>query len=129
MNAGRRRKWNRNEAESFRHAAEGILYAMKHEPHMRMHLGASVVVLAAAVWVRLPAEDWLWVVSAVAAVWVTELLNTAVERAVDIASPKPSELAKIAKDAAAGAVLVASAYAVAIGIIVLGPPVWERLFG
>lgn len=129
MNANGRRQWNRTERESFRHAAEGILYAMKNEPHMRMHLGAAVIVLAAAAWVKLPPEEWMWVISAVAAVWVTELLNTAVERAVDLASPGSNELAKIAKDAAAGAVLVASVYAAAIGVIVLGPPVWERLFG
>ena len=129
MNAGGRRRWNRTERESFRHATEGILYAMKNEPHMRLHLGAAIVVLAAAAWVKLPPEGWLWVISAVAAVWVTELLNTAVERAVDLASPGAHELAKIAKDAAAGAVLAASVYAVAVGAIVLGPPVWGRLFG
>lgn len=102
---------------------------MKNEPHMRTHLGAAIVVLLAAAWVKLPPEGWMWVISAVTAVWVTELLNTAVERAVDLASPGAHELAKIAKDAAAGAVLVASFYAVVIGVIVLGPPVWDRLFG
>ncbi|MBB6678740.1 diacylglycerol kinase family protein [Cohnella lubricantis] len=102
---------------------------MKNEPHMRMHLGAAIIVLAAAAWLKLPIEGWLWILSAVAAVWVTELLNTAVERAVDLASPDSNHLAKVAKDAAAGAVLVASLYSAAIGVLVLGPPIWDRLFG
>ncbi len=102
---------------------------MKNEPHMRIHFAASVVVLAAAAWLELPAEDWLWLLSAVAAVWVTELLNTAVERAVDLVSPDSHELAKVAKDTAAGAVLAASVYAIAVGVIVLGPPLWSRLLG
>lgn len=122
MNGRGRDRRNRTEKESFRNALEGIAYAMKHEPHMRIHLAASVVVLVAAAWLELSPEDWLWLLSAVAAVWVTELLNTAVERAVDLASPGSHELAKIAKDTAAGAVLVASVYAVAVGLLVLGPP-------
>ena len=124
-----RRKWNRNERESFRHSIEGIAYTMKHEFHMRVHAAAAVVVFLAAAALKLQAEEWLWLLSAVAAVWVTELMNTAIERAVDLASPGESELAKIAKDTAAGAVLVSSIYAVAVGAIVLGPPLWEKLFG
>ena len=128
MTGRTRRNWNRTERESFRNAMEGIAYAMRNEPHMRIHLAASAVIVVVACALKLPPEDWMWLFSAIAAVWVTELLNTAVERAVDLASPGSHELAKIAKDTAAGAVLVASAYAVAIGLIVLGPPLldWVR---
>ncbi|WP_238357406.1 diacylglycerol kinase family protein [Cohnella zeiphila] len=126
--SGRRRR-NRTESESFRNALEGIHYALGHEPHMKFHLLASAIVAIAGAVLRVDAGEWLWLLSAIAAVWVTELLNTGVERAVDLASPDDHELAKIAKDAAAGAVLVASLYAAAVGVIVLGPPLWRAFFG
>jgi len=125
---GRRRR-NRTEQESFRNALEGIRYALRNEPHMKFHLLASAIVAIAGAVLHVDAGGWLWLLSAVAAVWTTELLNTAVERAVDLASPDDHVLAKIAKDAAAGAVLVASLYAVAVGGVVLGPPAWRLLFG
>lgn len=124
-----RRKWNQSEKESFRHSIEGIAYTMKNEFHMRVHAIATVILILLAIALKLPPEDCLWLLSAAAAVWVTELINTAIERTVDLASPDSNELAKIAKDTAAGAVLVSSVYAVAIGVIVLGPPLWEKLFG
>ncbi|MBB6729705.1 diacylglycerol kinase family protein [Cohnella sp. CBP 2801] len=96
---------------------------------MKFHLLASAIVAIAGAVLRVDAGEWLWLLSAIAAVWVTELLNTGVERAVDLASPDDHELAKIAKDAAAGAVLVASLYAAAVGVIVLGPPLWRAFFG
>ncbi|THF72784.1 diacylglycerol kinase family protein [Cohnella fermenti] len=102
---------------------------MKNELHMRIHAISAVIVAILAVALKLQPGDCLWLLSAVVAVWVTELLNTAIERTVDLASPGESELAKIAKDTAAGAVLVASVYAVAVGIVVLGPPLWEKLAG
>jgi diacylglycerol kinase len=96
---------------------------------MKFHLLASAIVVIAGAVLRLDAGEWLWLFSAIAAVWATELLNTGIERAVDLASPDDHELAKIAKDAAAGAVLVASLYAAAVGVVVLGPPLWRAFFG
>lgn len=96
---------------------------------MRFHFGAGIAAFAAAALLRLPGGDWLWLLAAVAAVWTAELFNTAIERTVDLASPERHELAKAAKDAASGAVLVASLFAAAVGLIVLGPPLWLAVFG
>ncbi len=63
------------------------------------------------------------------AVWMAEFFNTALEAVVDIASPEYHPLAKIAKDVAAAAVLVGAFCAVIIGLLIMGPPLWGRLFG
>lgn len=108
---------------------EGIAEALRSERHMRFHLAAAVLAVALALSLNLPPAQWLWLIAAIAAVWTAELLNTAIERTVDLASPEIHPLAKTAKDTAAGAVLVASLFAAAVGFIVLGPPLWVMLFG
>ncbi|MCC3372803.1 diacylglycerol kinase family protein [Cohnella sp. REN36] len=115
-----------SELSSFRNAVSGIVYALRSEPHMRFHLAATAVVLALAGVLSLPAGAWLWLLAASGIVWIAELVNTAVERAVDLASPERSELAKAAKDVAAGAVLVAAVLAAIVGVLVLGPALWDR---
>ncbi|TJY43601.1 diacylglycerol kinase family protein [Cohnella pontilimi] len=96
---------------------------------MRFHVGAAIAAAAAGIWLRIPAGGWLWLGAAVSAVWTTELINTAVERTVDLATPERHPLAKAAKDAAAGAVLVAASFAVFVGLVVLAPPLCRLLFG
>jgi diacylglycerol kinase len=114
--------------QSFRFAFAGIAGAIRREPHMRFHLAAAVVVVVVAAWLRVDTLDWLWLSAAITVVWVSELLNTAIERTVDLVSPEVHPLAKIAKDTAAGAVLVAALFAVVVGAIVLGPPLWKTCF-
>jgi diacylglycerol kinase len=95
---------------------------------MRFHLAAAFVVVVVASWLRVDALDWLWLSAAITAVWMSELLNTAIEHTVDLVSPEIHPLAKIAKDTAAGAVLVTAVFAVVVGAIVLGPPLWKACF-
>jgi diacylglycerol kinase len=108
---------------------QGIAEAIRRERHMRFHVAASAAVIVVAVLLQLEATDWLWLLAAIAGVWMSELVNTAIERVVDLASPSAHPLAKDAKDIAAGAVLVASLFAAAVGFLVLGPPLWHALFG
>jgi diacylglycerol kinase len=107
---------------------QGVANALRSERHMRFHAWATVIVVAAAIGLNVSAHDWLWLLAAIACVWITELVNTAVERVVDLASPHLHPLAKSAKDTAAGAVLVASLFAAIDGFIVLGPPLWRICF-
>ncbi|MCD9022979.1 diacylglycerol kinase family protein [Cohnella sp. NL03-T5] len=95
---------------------------------MRFHFAAALVVIVIGAWLRVKAHDWLWLSVAITGVWVSELFNTAIERTVDLASPDIHPLAKAAKDTAAGAVLVAALFAVVVGAIVLGPPLWKACF-
>ncbi|RKP55223.1 diacylglycerol kinase family protein [Cohnella endophytica] len=117
--------WRSREIHSFRCAIAGIYAALRGERHMQFHFAAAIAVVAAGFWLQVGREDWLWLSAAIAVVWVAELFNTAIERVVDMASPGMHPLAKAAKDTAAGAVLVTSLFAVIVGVIVLGPPLWD----
>jgi diacylglycerol kinase len=114
---------------AFGHALKGIRDAVRTERNMRLHLTAAAAVVVLGVWLRVGARDWLWLGAAIAGVLTAEMINTAVERAVDLASQREHPLAKAAKDAAAGSALIAALFAAAVGFIVLGPPIWRTIFG
>ncbi|WP_372662916.1 diacylglycerol kinase family protein [Cohnella sp.] len=114
--------------QAFRHAFDGIKGALRRERHMRFHFAAAIVVVILAAWLQVGRMEWLWLLAAITGVWVSELLNTAIERAVDLATTEVHPLAKAAKDTAAGAVLVAAFFAAVVGFIILGPPLWEAIF-
>lgn len=120
--------WRSREVRSFRNAIAGIRDTFLSERHMRFHLVAAVIVIALAAWFKLERWEWLWLNAAISSVWAAELFNTAIERAVDRHSLDVHPLAKAAKDTAAGAVLVAALFAMAVGAIVLGPPLWKACF-
>ena len=92
-----------------------------------IHLVVSAVVIALGFYVDLARTDWLWLITAITLVWAMETLNTAVERLSDAAVPEIHPLIGQAKDAAAGAVLIAVLGSALIGLLVLGPPLMERL--
>ena len=89
---------------------------------MQFHAGAAAAVMLLAALLRLQAGEWALLIGACVLVLSAELLNTAIEKAVDLSMPEQHPLARIAKDAAAGAVLVAAIGAALIGLLVLGPP-------
>jgi len=105
----------------------GITTAVKTERNMKIHIAAALIVFIAAALLQLDRVRWLFLLVAVAMVLVAELMNTAVEAVVDLISPEEHVLARVAKDTAAGAALVAAVFAVVIGIIVFYEPVWEWL--
>ncbi|MCA9940545.1 MAG: diacylglycerol kinase family protein [Anaerolineales bacterium] len=119
----------RSRARSFRYAFQGWAYVLRTQHNTWIHALASVSVLALAFWLRLSRGDWAILLLTIMAVWVAEFFNTALEAVVDMAMPRPHPLAKIAKDVAAAAVLVAAVGAVLIGLLILGPPLWSRLLG
>lgn len=88
---------------------------------------ATLAVVAAGWWIGIDAMQWSILILAIALVWITEFVNAAIEATVNIAAPAFHPMAKIAKDVAAGAVLIASAFAFLIGILILGPPVLVEL--
>jgi diacylglycerol kinase len=105
----------------------GHYRAVGRDRNLRVHLGATVLVASWAAVLRLPAASLLWLALAVTVVWVTELLNTSLECVVDLVSPGHHPLAGLAKDIAAAAVLVACGFAVLVGLVILGPSLWEYL--
>ncbi len=112
---------NHTLGQSFSHAFEGFVFALRSERNMKIHCAAAVLVITAAVLLGLsPAEKAVLLVLC-ASVITAELFNTAIENAVDLASPGINPLAKRAKDVAAAAVLVIAATAAVVGIIIFWP--------
>lgn len=109
------------------YAFNGISAALRSERHLRFHLAAAVVVIAFAFSLKVTRLEWAALALAIALVIAAELFNTAIERVVDLASPDYHPLAKTAKDAASGAVLVIALGAAAVGLVVLGPHLWRAV--
>ncbi len=84
---------------------------------------------ALGLWLRISRTEWAVIIFTIALVLILEGLNTAVEAAIDLASPEIHPRAKAAKDLAAGMVLIAAMASVGVGLLILGPPLWVRLFG
>lgn len=102
-------------------AIEGILHAAKTQRHLRYHFYASFLVIVASYVMGVTRTEFLLIVLTVITVLVAEMLNTAVEAAVDLISPEHHIKAKQAKDIAAGGVLITTMGAAAIGYIILFP--------
>jgi len=102
-------------------AIEGILYAAKTQRHLRYHFFAAVAVLLVSYILGVTKTEFLIISLSVIAVILAEMFNTAIEAVVDIISPGHSEKARVAKDMAAGAVLVTAFGVAVIGYIILFP--------
>jgi diacylglycerol kinase (ATP) len=112
---------------SFRFAFVGSGYVLRTQRNARIHTVASVAVLVVGLWLDLGPIEWAILSLTIALVWVAEFVNTAFEALVDLLSPNIHPLAKVGKDVAAAAVLIAALASVAIGLLILGPPLWARL--
>jgi diacylglycerol kinase (ATP) len=112
--------------ESFNVAFEGIIHVLRTQRNMRLHFLIAVTVLVAALYFDVSKIELIVLLLAIAFVLITEMINTAVEAAVDIASTSFDPMAKLAKDIAAGAVLIAAVNAVAVGYLVFSGAVAER---
>ncbi|MCL1852100.1 MAG: diacylglycerol kinase family protein [Peptococcaceae bacterium] len=106
-------------------AWSGIVRLLKLERNARIHTAATVLVVIAGLIARLHAWQWAAVVIVVGIVWSMELMNTALEILADKIHPQEHPLIGAAKDAAAGAVLVASITAVLVGVIVFASRLFE----
>jgi diacylglycerol kinase (ATP) len=112
--------WLRAFLRSFTFAGQGVWRTVRAERNMRVHLVAACAVILAAAIVGLSAVAWACVLLAIGLVLVAETFNTVVEAMTDMVEPRFHPLAKIAKDAAAGAVLLASLTAVGVAVAVFG---------
>ena len=113
-------RW-RARAASFRHAFRGTRDLLRTQHNARLHLAATAGVLLGGVLCRVGRGEWALLALATAGVWTAEAINTAVEVLADALHPAPHPLVGRAKDAAAAGVLLASAGALAVGLLVFGP--------
>jgi diacylglycerol kinase (ATP) len=104
--------------DSFNYALEGIIHVLRTQRNMRIHLAVAVFVLVAAILADVTKLELIALLLSIAFVLVAEMINTAIEGAIDVATTSFDPMAKLAKDIAAGAVLIAAINAVAVGYLV-----------
>lgn len=109
---------------SFRYAFEGIMAAIIRERNMKVHLFMTISVICLGWWTSLTKTEWLFISFAIGGMISLELINTAIERIVDLVTEDYHPLAKEAKDIAAGAVFLYSILSVIVGILIF----WPKLF-
>jgi diacylglycerol kinase (ATP) len=112
--------------ESFNYAFEGIIHVLRTQRNMRIHFVVAAVVLVAALATGVSRLELIALLLAIAFVMIAEMINTAIEGAVDVSTTSFDPNAKLAKDIAAGAVLIATINAVAIGYLVFSGQVADR---
>ena len=116
-------------AASFGYAFSGLWYALRTQQNMRIHLSVSAAVVALGLYLGLDWTQWAVLALTIGAVLIAEMFNTVAEAALDAATPYYHPLVKIAKDVAAGAVLLTAIMSVGVGLLILGPPLWSRIAG
>jgi diacylglycerol kinase len=114
---------------SFRYAFTGLGYLLRTQRNARIHVSISIVIVALGLWLGLSTTQWAVIALTIGVVLMAESFNTVVEVMVDLVTEEYHPLAKIAKDAAAGAVLLLAMVAVVIGLLILGPPLWRAFVG
>jgi diacylglycerol kinase (ATP) len=112
--------------ESFDYATEGVIHALRTQRNLWIHFAIAAAVLVAALAFGVSKLELIALLLAITFVLVAELVNTAIEAAVDVASTSFDPMAKLAKDIAAGAVLIAALNAVAVGYLVFSGAVADR---
>ena len=112
--------------DSFNNAAEGIVHVVRTQRNMRIHFAVAVVVIIAALIVNVTKLELIALCISITFVLIAEMLNTGIEAAIDIATTSFDPMAKIAKDIAAGAVLIASANAIIVGYFVFAGQMADR---
>ena len=109
--------------QSFNYAAEGVIWTLRTQRNMRIHFAIAAGVLILAIAVGVTKIELIALILAIAFVLVAEMVNTAIEAVTDVATASFDPLAKLAKDIAAGAVLIAAVTAIAVGYLVLADEV------
>lgn len=113
--------------KSFGYAFEGIFTGIQKERNMKIHCFVMICVIVSGCLFRISTLEWCICFILFGLILSLELVNTAVEAVVDLVTEEKKPLAKIAKDTAAGAVLIAAIMAAAAGLVIFIPKVWEIL--
>ena len=113
----------KNFLRSFKYALEGIVTGIKEEQNMKIHISIMILVIIFGIILKISKIEWIICIILFGLVISMELINTAVENTVDLITKEKNEQAKIAKDVAAGAVLVSAIASAIIGVIIFLPKV------
>jgi diacylglycerol kinase len=118
-----------NRVQSLGYALAGWLYMLRYQKNTRIMSVASVGIVAVALWLQIDFTRWALLVLTITMVWMAEFLNAAVEAVVNLVTPEFHPMAKVAKDVAAAAVLLGAVASVLVGLLILGPPLLDKLRG
>ena len=113
---------------SFGYAFNGLWYALRTQRNARVHVGIAILAIVMGILLRISAVEFAIIFVAILIVFTAEMFNTVIELCVDLASPNYHELAKIAKDVSAGAVLLSAILSVIIGLFIFVPHLWMLIF-
>ena len=113
---------------SFGYAFSGLWYALRTQRNARIHVGIAILAILMGILLRISAVEFAIIFVAILIVFTAEMFNTVIELCVDLASPNYHELAKIAKDVSAGAVLLSAILSVIIGLFIFVPHLWMLIF-
>jgi len=111
----------------FGYAFHGLWYALRTQRNARVHFVAAILVTIAGLLLHVSTVEFSILYVAIAGVFIAEMFNTVFDICVDLSSPEYRPLAGIAKDVAAGAVLLSAILAVIVGLFILGPHLWAIL--
>lgn len=111
----------------FGYAFNGLWYALRTQRNARVHAGIATVAIVVGVLLHISAVEFAMIFIAITSVFIAEMFNTVIETCVDLISPGYHPLAKIAKDVAAGAVLLSAMLAIIIGLFVFVPHLWPLI--
>jgi len=113
--------------QSFGYAIKGIRHVFGTEVNMKIHIAISVLVILCGIAFSISLTEWIFCLLCIGLVVAAEMMNTAIENVVDLASPEQNPLAGKAKDIAAGAVLVCAIISVFIGLLIFIPKGWDLI--
>ena len=111
--------------KSFKYAFEGIFKGIKEEQNMKINIAIMILVIIFGILFKISKIEWIICIALFGLVISMELINTAIENTVDLITKEKNEHAKIAKDVAAGAVLVSTIAAATIGLMIFVPKILE----
>jgi diacylglycerol kinase len=118
---------NPNRLTSLKYAVAGLLYVLVREQSIQYASLVTLAVIVIGLWLQIPVFYWAFLTLALGGIWITECINTAIEAAIDLSAPEPHPLAKIGKDVASAATLVATIVFIIIVVLTLGPRIIDRL--
>lgn len=124
----KRRRFNIKRLDkSFKYAFDGLKFAIKTEPNLKFHLIIGFIVMLGGVFFKISTIEWIFLVSIIGLVIGAELLNTAIEHLVDLATKEYKRKAMLAKDTAAAYVMILSLTSVVVGLFIFLPKVIELI--
>ncbi|MBZ0304641.1 MAG: diacylglycerol kinase family protein [Anaerolineae bacterium] len=117
-----------NRVQSFGYALAGILHMLRYAKNVRLQILAALLVFIMAAWLRLNTVEWAVIVIVIMLNGFAEFVNAAIEATINMIGSGYHPMAQVAKDVAAGSVLLMTLMAVAVGLLIIGPPLWEKIF-